>query len=532
MAAYDDLAAHLAAARAAPFLFIGSGLSRRYLGLETWADLLKRYAAMTGRPYGYYFTSGNGDLPAVASAIAEAFHDLWWEHERFAESRDQWSERITTRESPLKVEIARHTTASLTALPTDGPLADELALLGKAVVDGVITTNYDPLPEHVFPDYRTYVGQDQLLFSDTQGVGEVYKIHGGDTDPDSLVLTSSDYARFQERNPYLAAKLLAIFVEHPVVFLGYSLSDPNVTDILVSVARVLTSANLERLRDRLLFVRWDPNATQPTFVKTAVAVEGFTIPVIEMTVADFAGVFTVLGGLRRQFPARLLRQLKEHVYDLVLTSEPDSRLHVQDIAADADLTDLDVVFGVGMVHRLSGQGYVGLSRRNLLLDVLRPDSDYEPRRVVDEALPVVIKGPGSKPIYRYLRGAGLLDDSGALKPDAVVDARVTKHVEQAAAPFLTPKAYVKKAERLVAAAGSDLAVLIRDNTHTDTLHSVAAIPREDLDLDLLRRFLDDNKGSLDRQHSVDPTAWAKLVCLYDYYVYGQPQAPKRRGKKR
>ncbi len=61
-----------------------------------------------------------------------------------------------------------------------------------------------------------------------------------------------------------------------------------------------------------------------------------------------------------------------------MTSEPDSRLYVQDIFADMDLTDLDVVFGVGMVNRLSGQGYVGLSRRNLLLDVLRPTSEYEP----------------------------------------------------------------------------------------------------------------------------------------------------------
>ncbi len=527
---YDNLAAHLAAARAAPFLFVGSGLSRRYLGLETWPELLKRFAAMTGKPYGYYFTSGNGDLPAVASAIAEAFHDLWWEDDRFAESRALWSEKITTRESPLKVEIARHTSSALADLPAQGPLAAELALLGEAVVDGVITTNYDPLPEHVFSDYRTYVGQDQLLFSGTQGVGEIYKIHGGDTDPDSLVLTSDDYARFQERNPYLAAKLLAIFVEHPVVFLGYSLSDPNVTGILVSVARVLTSANLERLQDRLLFVRWDPSTSQPTFVKTAVAVEGFTIPVIEMTVADFEGVFTVLGGLRRQFPARLLRQLKEHVYDLVLTSETDSRLYVQDISADMDLTDLDVVFGVGMVHRLSGQGYIGLTRRNLLLDVLRPASEYEPRRVVDEALPVVLRGPGSKPINRYLRGAGLLDDSGALLPDAVVDARVTRHVALGVTPFLAPKGSVNRGKRLVETAGNSLARLIEQSTVTESLNSIAMIPHEHLDLDLLRQFLDDNKDSLDRQHSADPTAWAKLVCLYDYYRYGQlPQAPNRDG---
>ncbi len=524
MTAYDQLAAHLAAARAAPFLFLGSGLSRRYLGLETWVELLKRYAEMTGRPYGYYVTSGNGSLPAVASAIAEAFHELWWTDPRFADSRSAWAERISTRESPLKVEIAKHTAAFLAALPASGPLADELALLAKAVVDGIITTNYDPLPEHVFPDYRVYVGQDQLLFSDTHGVGEVYKIHGGDTDPDSLVLTTGDYARFRERNPYLAAKLLAVFVEHPVVFLGYSLSDTNVTAILVSVARVLTDANLGRLRDRLLFVRWDPHVGEPTFVQTAIAVEGFTIPVIEVTVPDFAGVFGVLAGLRRQFPARLLRRLKEHVYELVLTSEPDSRLYVQDIADGTDSADIDVVFGVGMVQRLSGRGYVGLSRRDLLVDVLREHSEYDPRRVVDDALPLILRSSGNTPMYRYLHGAGMLDADGELVPDADVDQRVGDRVARGVVPFLIPKGSLAKGRRLVEASGNDLRKLIEANTLTDALYVAGMIPREDLDVDLLRRFLQDNRASLDRHHSADPTAWAKLVCLYDFYAHrpGQP----------
>jgi hypothetical protein len=67
----------------------------------------------------------------------------------------------------------------------------------------------------LFSDFKVYIGQDQLLFSDAQGVGEIYKIHGSADDRESPILSAADYDRFGERNPYLAAKLLTIFVEHP-----------------------------------------------------------------------------------------------------------------------------------------------------------------------------------------------------------------------------------------------------------------------------------------------------------------------------
>jgi hypothetical protein len=255
VSAYGELDARLRAFNSAPFLFVGAGIARRYLAVDGWVDLLKRMAAHTGKPYAYYATKANGDLPGVASEIAQIFHEIWWADDRFEESREQFGEGLSSLEAPLKVEVARYTMEASTHFPSDGPNRREVDLLAKAIVDGIITTNYDGLLEHLFPDYETYVGQDELLFSDAHSVGEIYKIHGSATDPESIILTARDYERFNERNPYLAAKLLTIFVEHPVIFLGYSLSDSDVTAVLVSIAKVLTTENLSRLRDRLIFVK-------------------------------------------------------------------------------------------------------------------------------------------------------------------------------------------------------------------------------------------------------------------------------------
>jgi hypothetical protein len=267
----------------------------------------------------------------VASAIADAFHDIWWSDARFADSRMTYENRLTNRESPFKVEVARLLQDAPVSLPREGPLAVELELLRHAVIDGVITTNYDSLLESIFDDYVVFVGQDQLLFSEPQGVGEIYKIHGSCDDPNSIVITEADYARFRDRNPYLAATLLTTFIDHPIVFLGYSLNDRNISEILVSIAKVLTTASLERLQDRLIFVQYDADVAEPTMVRSVVGFEGFTIPIVSVVVPAFDGVFRVLAATTRKFPARLLRQLKEHLYTLVLENQPAGRLFVQDI---------------------------------------------------------------------------------------------------------------------------------------------------------------------------------------------------------
>jgi hypothetical protein len=76
MAFKADLKAHLAEFPAAPFLFVGAGVSRRYLGLDGWKDLLRRFAAVAGEEYDYYAATAGGDLPRVASLIAADLHEV------------------------------------------------------------------------------------------------------------------------------------------------------------------------------------------------------------------------------------------------------------------------------------------------------------------------------------------------------------------------------------------------------------------------------------------------------------------------
>lgn len=516
MPAYDDLESRLLTSKSAPFLFVGSGAAHRYLSLDRWVELLKRMAAFTDRPYSYYATKANNNLPRVASEIAVPFHEVWFSDKRFEKSRSEFASTLKTAEGPLKVEVARYTADALKAYPRRGPLRKELDLLSNAVIDGIITTNYDGLLERVFPDFIPYVGQDELLFSEPQGIGEIYKIHGSATRPESLVLTEADYEQFNLRNPYLAAKLLTTFVEHPVVFLGYSLADDDVTSVLVSIAQVLTTENLGRLRDRLIFVKWDAAQSEPTLVPTQMAVSGFAIPLVVLTVASFEGVFDVLARLPRRFPARLLRRLKEHVYELVLSKEPDTRLHVVDIDDNTHANEIDVVFGVGVRRRLSAKGYGGLTRKDLLLDAVATESDLESDLVVSEALPRVLSSAAHIPIYRHLRGAGLLNDDGSLLATATVDPKTRARI--ARGPVHAFAQQMRRAERIRDQVGGSFDNLAATQAEVDVFVTALVLARGDIDLEAFRRFLQAHAAAFDV--AATSTHWAKAVCLYDFYKYG------------
>jgi SIR2-like domain len=515
----DELSAHLNGFRSAPFLFIGAGLSRRYLGLESWEGLLRRYAAETSRPYEYYVATANGVLPAVASAIARELHERWWSSDRYKDSRELFAPAAIRQDSALKIEVARYLASSIERLPINGPLAAEIDKLRGIVVDGIITTNYDPLLEKLFPDLRVFVGQDELLFSDPQGVGEIYKIHGSYAVPNSLVLTSEDYDRFRERNPYLAAKLLTIFVEHPVMFIGYSLADPTITEILVSIASCLTTENIAKLQDQLLFIQWDPNATAPTLTRTAIMASGFVIPVVTANVTDFNDVFGALAGLHRKFPVRLLRQLKQHVYKLVLEKEPKGTLYVQDLEANADVNEVEVVIGVGIMDRIHQRGYRGLSRWDLADDLLNDDGNFDPESVVRQALPRILRQAQNVPVYKYLRGAGYLDDNGELKRQDELDTRVQSAVRTVRSRLM-PSAYHRRAAETVLPLVHSLDELLVHGGVHNVLFYATLLPSEQLDSGELRAFLRDQRPKLNRYNSAYVVQYFKLICLYDWRTYG------------
>lgn len=98
----------------------------------------------------------------------------------------------------------------------------------------VFTTNYDDLYEKALDGrgirHGKIVRQGQL--SAPSGRPTVVKLHGDAQDHTTLVLTGEDYMRWETEAAGLVTEVTANFQRSPCVFIGYSLRDPNLRQIV------------------------------------------------------------------------------------------------------------------------------------------------------------------------------------------------------------------------------------------------------------------------------------------------------------
>jgi hypothetical protein len=110
--------------------------------------------------------------------------------------------------------------------PAIKPLRAHKAL--AALECNVITTNYDTLIEDAFKQAEkrcgTVVRENDL--TRMQDVN-VVKIHGCITDVDKIVIAEEDYYRWLTSDSEMKTLVRLWFLQRPIVFIGFSLSDPN-----------------------------------------------------------------------------------------------------------------------------------------------------------------------------------------------------------------------------------------------------------------------------------------------------------------
>lgn len=400
-------------ALSAPYLFVGSGFSRRYCGAPSWQELLIRLAKETRAGKEYPFASYKSEeedaeasvvYPRIATKIERDYNRLFFEGGIEKGKEHTQVDYEKSGESPFRRHLAHiFSEISKTSLPPD--LEEELSDLGviaKHSVNGVITTNYDGFLESIFPDYDVYIGQEDLIFSQSTGVAEIYKIHGCYTNPRSLVFTDADYAGFEKRKAYLTAKLLSIFMENPVIFFGYSANDSDIRGIFESIANCLSAEHLMQLGKRIIFVDYSEETPRTTVATAFMLLNDKNMSYTHILTNSYLPIFKRLLKVKRNYDPRILRRLKKDVYSTITTNDA---VDIVKVILDGDFFDENYQFKYNALVGLSVSDHGGhnvLTSEDVYRNVIWQDGGIEIKSFVESWL-VGKMTTNEYPVFFYVR---------------------------------------------------------------------------------------------------------------------------------
>ena len=196
---------------------------------------------------------------------------------------------------------------------------DEFIHMKKARknIGSIITTNYDKLVENLF-EFNPLIG-NQILLSNPYG--SVYKIHGCISQPEKIVLTSEDYNKFNTSYELIRAQLLSLFIHNPIIFLGYSMNDENIRDILETIYKYVdvNSDLSERIRRNFLLVEFDEGSKNKEVVEHDIQLENNkVIRINKIKTEDYISIYKSLGNIELSVSAMDIRKVQNVVKDIYI----------------------------------------------------------------------------------------------------------------------------------------------------------------------------------------------------------------------
>jgi hypothetical protein len=421
-----DIAAIIKQKACQPILFVGSGFSKRYCGAPSWEELLTMLADWCPEikhDYAYYRQS-KLSMPEIGSLFASAYKEWAW-----GEAKPHFPAHYFNANVPEDAFIKYVIAEKLRHLGPDKAgkfgvpeLDSEITALKAINPHAVISTNYDLLLEPIFPAYTPIIGQ-QVIRHAYMSIGEVFKIHGCLSDPGSMIFTKYDYEKFANDKKYLSAKMFTYFVEHPLLFIGYSASDENIRAILHEIDHMLPEG--EGLIENIYLLEWKKDIKASEYPKSDKIIDiggGRTIRIKSITADSFEWVFKAFCSEApiEKVNVKLLRSISHRVVDLVrkdaakntveinfemlnhALEHPGDFAKVFGIAAMADPALLNVMYPFSPTAAAELLGYKkDWNKVNQLITALKIDHGFDMRASDNHFHVGIPAGPRSNPIRKY-----------------------------------------------------------------------------------------------------------------------------------
>lgn len=256
-----------------PIIFIGAGISKRYLkNYPSWLELLEgiwkkveekdfyselniiseKVEVVNEKEKDFYINTKMATL--LENQIESKFNKGELKIEGLT-SKEKFIKKI----NPFKKFLV-NSFSNYDIIPEKKEEIIEFQnMLKKARI--ILTTNYDTFIEDIINEkdkktLKKYIGQ-KGLFRSENGYCELYKIHGCVSECNTIVITEKDYEQYNKNSILITSKIVSNLLHSPIIFLGYSLTDLNVRNILKNFAEALDSSEKNEFSKKIIIINWD-----------------------------------------------------------------------------------------------------------------------------------------------------------------------------------------------------------------------------------------------------------------------------------
>lgn len=405
-----------------PVVFAGSGVSKRYtINKYNWKELLieciSQYNNSPLNKYREYKVDIEHSLntqevnkfsinEGIGTLIEQDFNKAFYRGEISGL-------KVVGDNNPLKTFVAN----LLSHAELDNEMIKEINLLKdlKEKMLTVVTTNYDDFFEkNIFTKHDKVIGQKMFQSSE---MGTLFKIHGCVTEPESIVLTSRDYELFKRKRKVLSAKLIGLFTENPVIFIGYSLEDENIKSILLDIFQCIEDKwEYEEFKKRLIIVDYNESQDTPIVGTHSMVINDITITLTKIITNSYLPVLRGMERLKKKVRFRDLIHIKDIIYDVVHSHEGKKSKFVNllDEQAEEEIDKDEVIVAIAKKSELlDSVGITGVKADELFNDALTDSLDTKikgrEKLLIESQLPILFRSNTVLPIHKYFSKVDIND---------------------------------------------------------------------------------------------------------------------------
>lgn len=411
-----------------PVLFVGSGISKRYLyKYPSWSELLEM-SFLKFEPDSFQYQKHIDSCKRnkmtefetnayMGTLIEDEFNKAFFDRKITLnvgnKKNPSWVRRGI---SPYKMYLADFFKKQ--KLNRSPELMEELDKFRKLKnkVSAVITTNYDTfLEEQVFPkDFQVFVRQHELFSADSYNIAEIYKIHGSATDAESIVITEDDYAQFKESRKLIIAKMLTLFAESPIIFLGYSFTDDDVREIIEDFLSCLSDEQLAHIRKHFIFISYKKDEQSLVEIERTITTKnGVEIPFVEIQTDNYGMVYDKLAEIVPGISPLKVRETRRVVKTIVdqnmASADAESIIVGIDDLSNIDYSSKPLAIAIGYKENiLNKYGYGLLEESQIFEDIIFDNKHFDAEAMCSERLKGIQK-TRLMPVFKYVKNQTVPD---------------------------------------------------------------------------------------------------------------------------